>query len=479
MKATSFALALTWVLFLCACDDTTDSIGTSLVDRLDNVEISTDIFPVASKSIKAGTLLSNNITAYLGKIKDPETGAFITGNCMLQFHALDNALFPPKDSIVSKNESGEIIADSCDVILYYQNFYGDSLATMKVKVYELEKPMLENTDYYTDFDPLASGYVRQGGLVQSQVYTAVNKSISQHVKDSIARTSSYVEHFRIPLNQTYSRDQKAYNNFGSFLLNAYYANETNFSNPVKFLKNIMPGFYFKNDGGLGSMVYISAAKINVYYRYKALDTNNKSVEFPGVTSFYGTEEVLQTSNFYNDDTVLDELVKKEDATYLKTPAGLFTELTLPVESIMEEHTADSLNLVKLEIPRINEVSSYSYAFKAPQTLLMVPKDSVKTFFANKYKPNSKTSFIATLSSENTYVFNNVANLISAMYRRKKSSADWNKAVLIPITLSTTSLTGVTTNGVYHDFSVTGTRLVKGTSESDSPLKVSVIYSKFK
>ena len=139
-------------LIFASCDDNTDGIGISLVDNMDHLEISTDTFTVTTRSIIADSVLSRNTTAYLGKIRDPETGAYITGNSMIQFHTLEDYSFPNADSIKSKLD-GLVVADSCEIRLYYTDFYGDSLSAMKMTAYEMEKPM-EDGNFYSNFDPV-------------------------------------------------------------------------------------------------------------------------------------------------------------------------------------------------------------------------------------------------------------------------------------------------------------------------------------
>ena len=88
MKLRTLAGILLATLFLSACDDTTNDIGISLVNNMDNLNISTDTFTVSTRSIVADSVLSRTTTGFLGRIKDPETGNFITGNFMTQFHVL-------------------------------------------------------------------------------------------------------------------------------------------------------------------------------------------------------------------------------------------------------------------------------------------------------------------------------------------------------------------------------------------------------
>jgi hypothetical protein len=117
--------------------------------------------------------------------------------------------------------------------------------------------------------------------------------------------------------------------------------------------------------------------------------------------------------------------------------------------------------------------------------------------------NNRTSYVASWSSSssatsNAYTFNNISGIVNAMAAIDTSnrSANWNKVVLIPVTLKTTSTSTSSSSSYYyyyygssssssstvtslsHDMSLSSTRLVKGTA-SDSPIKLEVIYSQFK
>lgn len=51
---------------------------------------------------------------------------------------------------------------------------------------------------------------------------------------------------------------------------------------------------------------------------------------------------------------MKELVDKDNCTYIKTPAGIYTEATLPVDEIYEAHQNDTLNAATLSFTRFNE-----------------------------------------------------------------------------------------------------------------------------
>ncbi len=68
------------------------------------------------------------------------------------------------------------------------------------------------------------------------------------------------------------------------------------------------------------MAHIQIAQLNIYFKNKQ---NGKVSEIS--TNFVSTEEVLQLTNFSNDNTKLQQLASESGHTYLKTPAGLFTK----------------------------------------------------------------------------------------------------------------------------------------------------------
>ena len=133
--------------------------------------------------------------------------------------------------------------------------------------------------------------------------------------------------------------------------------------------------------------------------------------------------------------------------------------------------------------RINNTQDSKYTLGAPTTLLMLPKSDAKAFFENNRTADYKTSFLASYSSStNTYTFNNIGSLIKNLYdKADRSNNEWNKVVLIPVSVSYDTSSGVTELiSVSNDMSMTSTRLVRGDDDTkNSKTTISVIYSKFK
>lgn len=474
-------------LTFAACDDTTEGIGGSITNKIDNINISNSAFNVTTKSIVADSVLSRNNTGLIGKMKDPETRNYVKGDYMTQLSVLPTFSVDTLDYIKQAN-NGSIEADSCYLLVSYNASYGDTIAPMKVTAYEMTKPMAEDKEYYSNYDAFKEGWVSENNPHWSSNYNLSN--------------TSDVKNFKIYLNKKYTKDGKTYKNYGSYIMQTYAEHPEYFKTNYKFLHKVCPGFYIKNVGGTGNMAKIWNTELIFYWtRHKTINKDSTAVSI-GYNRFDGTEEVLQLNKIENDTENLKKLASKdqEKCTYLKSPAGIFTEVTLPIEDIMKGHEKDTLNTATISFPRLNnENEDNPYNFATPSTILMVQKDSLQSFFEKSKLADSRTSYTASYSStgtyKNAYTFQNIANLVSAMYKNKGKGENWNKVVLVPVNVITTTQ-GYTTviSKINHDMSLASTRLIVGTDDSDKdyttdektgkkvasgPIRIKVIYSKFK
>ena len=473
------AIAIT-AMAIISCTEDTDSLGSSVTNNTDLVEYSTGSYKAVSRSILADSVYSKNFDCYFGKVKDPETNSYVKNEFMAQFNMLENFKLPSKSSIVSVDETGEVIADSCEIWLLFNlsKCYGDTLTPLKIKVRELAKP-IEDGMYYTNFNPVTKGYVRNDGLQKSTTFTLSNQ---------IYANNDYLNFARIMLNDAYTdKNGNKYNNIGTFVMRQYYQHPEYFKNSYSFIHQVMPGLNFEVTDGLGVMANVAEIDMQIYYKYKEDTTSTASMFLSS------TPEVLQTSYIVNDRTALERLTSDNSCTYLKSPAGIFTEVTLPVEEISQTHANDSLLSVSINFERINSSQQNSeYPIATPTNILMVQKDSLYTFFENETMYDYNTSFMATVSN-NVYAFNNIGNLITHMARQKSEGLkgdanwvekhpDWNKVVLVPVATSskTTSdsygYSSSVISGIHNQMGLSSTKLVGGAS---SPIEVKVVYAKFK
>ena len=111
----------------------------------------------------------------------------------------------------------------------------------------------------------------------------------------------------------------------------------------------------------------------------------------------GLETILQPNNEY---------------TYLKTPAGVFTKLTIPAAEIIKIVKGRIINNMPLTLKAMPQ-ENWKYALAPPTNLLLIPEDSVKTFFENRSIENNVTSFLSSdyNVSSRQYSFSNISYIL--------------------------------------------------------------------
>jgi len=465
-----------------ACDEETLNIGNSLTQNSDKLNITSTTLNLDTRTVAVDSVLTLSSECYFGKVKDPETGADVTSEFTTQFHLLESMYISPEDSIMSR-WNGMGAADSCSLILYLSSPFmpNDSLLAMKMQVMELDRPTEEGLRYYSNYSPVDLGMVRDGGMKKSKMFTYRSQTDS----DSIKGTSTYLDNITITLNGAYTdKSGNTYNNYGTYLMQQYFNYPEYFSNSYSFAHQVCPGFYFSITDGYGFHAKVTDIGLRIHYKI----THNDST-YNAVLTLAGTKEVLQTTRVVNDKKAIQELANDNSCTYLKSPAGLFTEVTLPVDDIRNGHLTDSLLAAKVIFQRLNNNSSDKRALGTPSYLLMVQKDSLNSFFEKNKLPDSQESFYSVFSSStNTYTYSNISNLITQMWNSKQKGVannpnwlaehpNWNKVLLVPVSMTVNSSTSNVTR-CEHDMSLTSTRLVGGSNNPNDPVNISVVYAKF-
>lgn len=480
-----------------SCDSDTGSIGTTVMPVQDSLTTYNMTFPVYTKSVKTGAVVANTSNCFIGSIIDPETEVVTTSGFLAQFHLQEDYTLPAL-SEVTTNADGTIKCDSCILRILHDKFYGDSLTTMKLTVTDLSlnNVMEEDQTYYTDINP--KDYINPTPLVhQSTTYSVLDQTLSNY---ETSLSSGNYRSIPVQLGKEY----------GSYILNSYYKHPEYFKNSYTFSHNVCPGFYVEHSGGIGTMVNADVSVLDVYFHY--CDTIQAWMRLAA------TQEVIQNTHFDhgNIEQLFDANGQAYDKdghafTYIKSPAGIHTELVLPIDQIASgEHYNDTLNSARLTFRRIVAKEQSTTSLTPPSHLLLIRKGHADDFFSKHQLPDNETSFLCSYSStNNAYTFTNLASLISYMRKMRDHEAgilptddesqretkwaaweqqnpDWQTFELIPVTAEysySNSYYGTTQTlvGVSNNFSLQSARL-EGSNEflpDDEKLQLQVIYSRFK
>lgn len=456
----SIVYILAALVCLIACDDTTGKLGNSITPEADSIAIKTKSYFATTRSVAIDSVLGKTSKVYLGRFTDPQTGSLIEADFIAQFNCVEGGdVFPPADSIQGDS------AIRTELRLFFTTFFGDSTNTMGAEVYELYKTLSEDEKYYTNIDPTRF-YDPSNAPLVSKIYTAIDYTL----EDSELDDSEHYANVSIPLP----------NSIGNDMIKLYRSNPEFFANATSFIENICPGYYVKSTYGDGTILYIDQVALNVYFREQRTDSIY-------ATQFIGSEEVLQTNRFETKKETLAPLVDDTTCTYLKTPAGIFTEVTLPIEDMMAE--GDSINSARIIFTRYNDTGSYWHKFGIPQTLLMVRKSEMGNFFDKNKLTDNITSYYTTYNSTfNRYEYSNIARLIIHCYNEREAwltahpqltnedykvmYPDWDKVMLIPVSTVKDSNNEIV--NFRHDLNLNSTRLVGGTDQ----IEIKVISSAF-
>lgn len=450
------------------CDDNTGSIGGSLVPENDIITAETKTFYATSNTIMANdSILANTSDVYLGMYTDEESGTVFSSSFVTQFGCTEDFEFP-MEGVVDDS------ASYTKLRLYFNEYYGDSLNAMRCEVYELDNTLQEGVPYYTNFDPEELYDVEKKPLAAKTFNV-----IDYNVHDTILNSDNYARHIEIALP----------NSIGNRFVSKFYEKDDEgniigkkyFANSEVFINDIFKGIYVKCVQGDGTILKIYRARIDVGFKRLIKSSSGAMDSIQALSApFYSGKEVLQTNKFDNND--LKPLLDEKEYTYIKTPAGLFTEVKLPICELVEN--CDTINSAKMVFTRYNEESGSLNS--AHGTLLMVRKADMYKFFLKNKLSDGETSYLTSFeNSNNEYVFSNIANLFKHCYKEytegvqkdsdwEAKNPDWDKVVLIPVTTTEDSNGSVVK--ILHDISISSMRL-RGGTEYEIPIEV--VTSKFK
>ena len=542
MKAKYALIALLAITFF-GCDDNTAGLGLGMFPGSDqNINGKLTTFDVTTKSVHAGEVYAKTSTGYVGKFTDDTFGTYEAGflselNCPegLSFSEMykeneagtkaTGSLVTSFDNIeidskikdrftLIKDENNHVIGNcQINIYLWYSSYFGDSLTACRLSIYELDKRLNEEKAYYTNINP--EDYYKQSDLLGTKAYTAVDLSVS----DSIRKLDTYVPSVSIRLDQAKAKK------LGQKL---FKADRKDF---YKAFPDLFSGIYVKSDYGDGTVLYISQVQMDVVSIEYVTDSitgiklkskvnaEKDSIQYTGRT-FNSTREIIQANRLANDTEAIQKCIDNSDWTYLKSPAGIFTQVTLPVSQIAEKLEGDTLNAVKLGIPIYNETSDKKFGMSMPRNVLLIRKKYKESFFENNQLSDGVTSSIFTQTSSTTnlteYTYNNITKLINDCLKdraaadkeiqEKKSItfqtfndegkienhtvnnikdweelSDWNKAILIPVLVTTDASSngyyGSSSNviGIQHDLKPGYVRLKGGLKEEEKDSQGNPVY----
>ena len=467
------------VLFLISCDEDTSGLGGSLTPPGDVISVTNDSCFAQSRTIKAAdSLIIMTSQCNLGRFTEQGSGARLEAGYMTQLNCMENFAFADSVYGIGNHVFPQWFIDKVgdqkpyyvNLTLYYTNYFGDETNPIKIDVFQLDRMIDTETRYYPDTDPSLFCDIQSKPLAS---ITVSGKNFQN--SDSIRNLSGYNPHINIPLPDSLAQ----------IILESYYDPERNhyFSDAKSFMENLCKGFYVRCSQGDGTMFYIDRTILEVNFKYISYNDDNEPKFESRIAEFQGNSEVVQLNCL--KWTGLDNQLSDNSCTWIRSPFGVLTEITLPIDDMRDnEHV---LNAAQLRLSTAVTPSS-KYKPSVPSTLLLIRKDNLQEFF-NKNNTTDKTeSFVATYSTKyGTYTYENIAAMVEKIYSDRadwikenggdlatyeQARPDWNKVILIPVSANLDSRkTAISYN---LDINMHQVKLIGG----DTKIKINTIRSKF-
>lgn len=412
LKRLILGLAFGGVLFS-GCNDELSQVGPSIQPGGDRSFVYADTFQVEASTIKLDSVYARTVNGLLGQIYDPLYGNLKT-DYICQFYCPEDYKFAhePIDGKV----------DSMAFFIMYNNggYVGDSLAPMQAKIYKVTKPLDRN--YYTNMDP--AEYCDLQTLIGEKTYTAYDLSISDSIR-KITDTSDpnyYTPNVRIRINTDVAQS------FYDETIN----NPNSFHNQEAF-NNFFPGFYVTTGFGTGNILEVAQSSFFIYYKYMSKTSAGNDTIIHTREQFNVTKEVIQMNQVENGN--IEQLLQPNDEyAYIKSPAGVCTKVIVPTSVISEKIEGRIINGLNFSVKAMPQ-EEWLYAFEAPEYVLLLPEDSVQSFFLNNKIEDSVTAYLASYtSSSKTYSFGNISNLLKK-HVESKPNEDL-RLLIIPVARGT-------------------------------------------
>ncbi|MBR5707423.1 MAG: DUF4270 domain-containing protein [Bacteroidaceae bacterium] len=467
------------VLFLISCDEDTSGLGSTLTPPGDVITVKNDSCFATSRTIKAAdSLIIMTSQCNLGRFTEEGSGATFEASYMTQLNCMENFTFA--DSVYGIGDHAfpqwfiDTIGDQkpyyANLVLYYSSYFGDPANPVKIEVFPLDKMLDTETRYYPDMDPSEFCDLQAKPLASVTV-----SGRNMQNSDSIRNLSGYLPSVTIPLPDSIAKN----------ILESYYdpARRHYFSDAKSFMENLYKGFYIRCSQGDGTMFYIDRTILGINFKYIGLDDDDEPTYESRIAEFQGNSEVLQLNCIKWKG--LDTELADNSCTWIRSPFGVLTEITLPIDEMRSDEYV--LNSAQLRLSTAVTPSS-KYKPSVPSILLLIRKDMMQEFFAKNSTADKIESFVATYATKyGTYTFDNIAAMVEKIYSDRaewiqenggdnnayeQARPDWNKVVLIPVKANLDARSVAVSYGV--DIKMRQVKLIGG----DTPIKIKTIRSKF-
>ena len=456
-------LNLTVALFafgFISCNDNLDTIGDNIQPDGDDISVYVDTVVLTAKTVSLeDSVFARHASGLLGEYTDPIFGK-IKSDYLSELYCSEDLAFHKNTTTID--------SVFLDVISY--SFYGDSISPIGIAAYRVDKKNLEK-DFFTNIKP--TDYCSMNTVLGRGIFS---------IQDADAYGTG--KRYRLSVDKS----------LGKEFHDKWKESEATFENS-KTLREFFKGIYVTTTLGSGSLIDVNTNILQIYYSYTGRNSANTADSTRvGIVRFPSTEEVIQLNRVQN--AIPSSLYQNRDTrAYLKSPAGVCAEVTIPLKEIMSKakknNITNKLNSATFNLKGYTEEED-KMTMNRSANLLFIHKDSLVNFFSGSNMADSKTSFIMIRNAtSNTYNFsysnlaasisNNLATMVNYYvdYYKDEEDVPDLKFLVLPITAASQNVTSgytqvKTYTNVYNQMTPTSTILRTDTAN----MKMALIFSNY-
>jgi len=449
------SVAFVLLLGLSGCSDNDDTVGLAIRPDIDNIVVCADTFVLDCENYEIPCISAQADTMVLGEFYSPTYGT-TKAELLVQLNAPDNYEFP--------DDSYNPQPDSLVLLMYYSDYFGSPYSPLEFSVYEINKKSINYTErYYSDLNP--GDFCDSTILMGKRVMTSIDLSR----RNSESEDSASIGYVRYKFDQSQA----------SRFFNIVKKNPTISSE--EFLDNFK-GMYITTRYGKSTLIYFKQITMYLYYHYTykkaGVDTTvSTSIVFPA------NHEVRQLNHFMHPDR--HEIVSNipDSLLYIKSMAGIYPRMTLPLSKIRERfhskidtvHKILNINAAEIALECI-EYDEADVYMDPPGYMLAIDERELDDFLKHHTLPQDDDidRVLGTYnSSSESYIFDFTYLLTKRMEMSAEEDENIN-FVFVPVQVvySNTTKMGVT------PLVKLGATKVRSAKNGYSPFRLKVLYEGF-
>ena len=181
----------------------------------------------------------------------------------------------------------------------------------------------------------------------------------------------------------------------------------------KAFNQLFKGLYICTDFGASSVLYVNDITMTVFYHFTKQRPQMSDPIIHDTRAFYANEEVRQVNRYTypNRKAILETYAQVTDTNYIVSPANIYTELTVRMDSIynrINSQIGDTaayrvyVNKADLTVdvlysdsvtgrPRDNWDQPASY-------MMLIQKEKMDSFFSKNKVPSDSVAIVTALSA---------------------------------------------------------------------------------